>query len=117
MIAAIWAEWEPYQDVDNTDETDIENMTLEKTQTLLEKYAGIRHLLERMKKIKQVLNEIRTWKKPQQQQSGKRNKNNSGNNNSSSNNTTTFSADHLIAMASDEKMASKLTSSQKQLIR
>lgn len=58
MINAIWSEWSPYQSVYM--DVDANNMSTEKIQSLLEEHFNLRHLNNRLKRIKDLLNELKS---------------------------------------------------------
>lgn len=60
VIAAIWEEWDPYQ---NTTPEDWEFLEQERMFSIIEKHTGIKKLAEKMTKMEEALNELKQSKK------------------------------------------------------
>lgn len=58
MINAIWSEWSPYQSVYM--DVDANNMDTEKILAILEEHFNLRHLNNRLKRIKDMLTELKS---------------------------------------------------------
>lgn len=101
MVNFIWSEWADKTDFEqNIDPDDINEEQLDH---LVEKFCNLRHLSDRIEKVSQSIKDLREWKNP----SGLIGKS-----------AVMFGSDAVTQHSlSDEKMAAKLTQTQKSAIR